>query len=176
MSPPAPSPSADDTGAAPAPPETGAAAATAEPRGLSRTGRALRLVACTVCLALLTFGTFFWDDFHFPFGPFRMYSTRNDPNGTIQVAILQGRTESQDWHDLPFHPDITGVNRAEVEGQIPLFEADPDRLSVIADAMAAQQPHLEPLTGVRLINRYHLLEERRLNGHRDDLIAVWEAP
>ena len=43
-----------------------------------------------VVLGLLLAGTVWGDDDAFPFGPFRMYSTRNDPNAPV-ISTRVGR-------------------------------------------------------------------------------------
>ena len=56
---------------------------------LSRAGRTTRTAAFAVGLALLLAGTAWGQDDHFPFGPFRMYSTADDPDGAVLSTYLQ---------------------------------------------------------------------------------------
>ena len=68
---------------------------------MSHHGRALRAFATVALIMSLLVGAAFGDDDHFPFGPMRMYSTRNDPNGTISVVELRAVTVTGDRIDLP---------------------------------------------------------------------------
>jgi hypothetical protein len=82
-------------------------------------------VAVAVLLAL-AIGTFWGDDEHFPFGPFRMYSIRNDPNGTINLTSVLGT--SIDGRELRIPLGSFGLRRAELDGQVWRF-ADGSRLA-----------------------------------------------
>ena len=75
-----------------------------------RNGVSLRLNVAVLLLA----GTFVGQDDDFPFGPFRMYSTRDDPDGTV----VSTRVEAVDTGGTLRVVDesSTGLKRAEVEG------------------------------------------------------------
>src|SRR6201999_1644697 len=62
---------------------------TTAPPPMSRRGVVTRLLAVVVGLALVIAGTVHGQDDDFPFGPFRMYSTRDDPNGAVRELRVQ---------------------------------------------------------------------------------------
>ena len=90
---------------------------------LSATGRRVRTAVSLVVLALVLAGTFVGQDDDFPFGPFRMYATRDDPDG----QVVSTRVEAVDTGGTLRVVDegSTGLKRAEVEGQVRRFLADP---------------------------------------------------
>jgi hypothetical protein len=143
-------------------------------RRLSPAGRAVRTVTTLVAAGLLTAGTFWGDDDAFPFGPFRMYSTSSNTTGAISVAAIQSRVEGGTWEPAPLTPRTVGMNRAEVEGQLPRLEADPSLLRHLADTYARLQPEQPPWAGVRLVRRSTVVVDRVPTGEvRETVLAEW---
>ena len=62
-------------------------------------------------LAALTAGTLVGQDHDFPFGPFRMYATRDDPNGTVVQAVVLARTSDDNGRSWSGPIDLTGASR-----------------------------------------------------------------
>jgi hypothetical protein len=133
----------------------------------------MRMGAIAAAVVMLVIGTFWGQDDHFPFGPFRMYSIRNKPDGQIRGAIVevvdaQGRTAA-----VEIRADEFGLRRAEVEGQLDRFERDPNLLRHLARAYE----QLNPATSVAVLRLYN--ETTRLSdGHRvgpttRTLVAQW---
>ena len=83
---------------------------------LNPAGRRSRLAAVVVVLALMLAGTVWGDDDAFPFGPFRMYSTRNDPNTPVISTRAVGLTAAGE--EVRLSGGQVGLRRAEFEGQI----------------------------------------------------------
>ena len=142
---------------------------------LSTTGRRVR-VAVTGALAAATLaGTLVGQDDDFPFGPFRMYSTRDDPNGTVvstrvEAVDATGRVRVVDER-------ATGLKRAEVEGQVGRFVADPALLGALSRAHARLQPDEPRLTEVRVVEQVHRLRDSRPTGEPTQRVVVrWRAP
>ncbi|WP_084516707.1 hypothetical protein [Microtetraspora niveoalba] len=140
---------------------------------LSGGGRAVRLVAAALCAALLVVGTFWGDDDAFPFGPFRMYSTSTPPNGNIHVMVLKARMPDGSWREVPLESVVVGVNRAEVEGRIPSFQAQPELVGRLVEAHDKLRPAEPRWTGARLVMRYLKLRERRFVGTEEKVVAEW---
>ena len=84
--------------------------------------RLVRGIATAVISVAIVTGIAIGDDEHFPFGPFRMYSTRNEPNGTVNVVKLVIETPDGDVSSLPVRR--LGLRPAEVNGQITRFADD----------------------------------------------------
>ncbi len=140
---------------------------------LSAAGVAARLAATAVGLLLITAGTVWGQDDHFPFGPFRMYSTSSAPDGPINVLRIDSHTESEGWQRASLTPASVGMNPAEVEGQLPRFVDQPDLLGKLASTHARLQPEDEPWTAMRLVRRQYVLVDRRPTDIRESVIAEW---
>ena len=140
---------------------------------LPRWARQLRVCAAVVVLALLTLGTVHGGDDDFPFGPMRMYATRDNPNGVVQQGVVQAVTRSGRVRDVT---NTTGApRRAELEGRMSEFAAHPSRFATVA---AAFLPHdnsvsRDPVVTVRLVRRGFPLRDGRSGPPVDVIIAIW---
>lgn len=142
---------------------------------LTVTGRRVRVVL-TLLLAVLTLaGTLVGQDDDFPFGPFRMYSTRDDPNGTVvstrvEAVDAAGRVRTVDERS-------TGLKRAEVEGQVARFRAQPELLGALSRAHARLRPDEPAFTQVRVVERVYQLRDSRPAGEPlERVVASWTGP
>lgn len=129
----------------------------------------------TLVIALLVLaGTFVGQDDDFPFGPFRMYATRDDPDGEVRAA----RVEAVDGSGQVRVVDerSTGLRRAEVEGQVQRFIAEPDTLGLLAQAHARLRPDESPLVEVRVVELSYVLQDSRPTGEQSErVVARWTA-
>ncbi|MEH0823776.1 MULTISPECIES: hypothetical protein [Micromonospora] len=140
---------------------------------LTARGRAVRLGATALGLALLIFGTVRGTDDDFPFGPFRMYSTSDPPNAPAPDTRVEGvdRTGAV----VPLGQEATGIRRAEIEGQQDRYAADPSLLRTVADAYAERHPGAPELVEVRIVVRWFGIQGGRPTGEWTDETAVrWE--
>lgn len=141
---------------------------------LSSRGRRLRLLVTVVAAVALLVGTVWGSDDDFPFGPFKMYSHTNSPDGIVG----SNRLEAVDTTGRRFKltDAATGLRRAEIEGQIPRFEVDPELLSGVAEAYASRHPDAPALVQIQIIRRRYRLEDHRPTGDVDERVVVtWEA-
>lgn len=142
---------------------------------LTPLGRRVR-GAITAAVALLVLaGTFVGQDDAFPFGPFRMYSTRDDPDG----RVVSTRVEAVDAAGVLRVVDerSTGLKRAEVEGQVARFRADPALLGALATAHRRLRPAEDPFVEVRVVEESYLLRDSRPTGRRTEQVVVrWTRP
>lgn len=141
---------------------------------LTTRGRAVRLGATAVGLALLLAGTLFGADDDFPFGPFRMYSTSDPPDAPAPDTRVEGvdRTGAV----VALGQDATGIRRAEIEGQQSRYAGDPALLRRVADAYAERHPGAPELVEVRIVVRWYDIQGGRPTGHWTDRTAVsWQA-
>ena len=105
---------------------------------LSPTGRRVRLAATGVVLALLLGGTLWGNDSEFPFGPFRMYSTRADPDRPVVSTSVVGVTADGD--EVRLSGGEVGLRRAEFEGQLDRLTEQPELLGLLQDVLATEEP------------------------------------
>jgi hypothetical protein len=142
---------------------------------LTALGRRLRLGASVAVVALLLAGTVHGEDDDFPFGPFRMYATRQRLDGRTSWYRVEAVTAQGDSVFVP--GAAYGLRRAELEGQLPRFVADPALLSELAVAHARRRPDDPALVELRLVKRSQQLADGRPAGEPvDEVVAVWSAP
>ena len=125
--------------------------------------------------ALLLAGTLVGQDDAFPFGPFRMYSTRDDPDGVVQGA----RVEAVDrgGRVLVVPDRATGLRRAEIEGQVSRFVADPALLGEVSRAHDRLHPDEPAYDLVRVVVTDTVLRDSRPTGVlREQVVATWRRP
>ncbi|MCX4474518.1 hypothetical protein OOK41_30130 [Micromonospora sp. NBC_01655] len=141
---------------------------------LTRRGRAIRLGATALGLAVLLAGTAWGSDDDFPFGPFRMYSTSDPPDAPAPDTRVEGVDRTGAVVDLG--QDATGIRRAEIEGQQSRYVAEPDRLRQVADAYAERHPDAAGLVEVRIVIRWYGIEAGRPTGRwADETVVSWRA-
>jgi hypothetical protein len=101
-----------------------------------------------------------------------MYSTRDDPNGTV----LSTRVEAvdADGRTLVVSDRATGMRRAEIEGQAARFRADPALLADISLAHDRLRPSEPAYVTVRIVEaRYRLRDSRPSGEVTDTVVASW---
>jgi hypothetical protein len=140
------------------------------PLRLSPAGRAWRLVAAAIVLALLLAGTLWGDDDEFPFGPFRMYSTRADPDAAVVSTRTVGLTAAGE--EIRLSGGEVGLRRAEFEGQLDRITEDPGLLGLLADAFAEAHPSAPELVSVQVVQRRFELVDGRQTGDYEDRVVV----
>ncbi|MFD2766806.1 hypothetical protein [Micromonospora eburnea] len=141
---------------------------------LTTRGRAVRLGATVLGLALLLAGTVRGTDDDFPFGPFRMYSTSDPPDAPAPDTRVEGvdRTGAV----VALDQNATGIRRAEIEGQQSRYVDDPTRLRRVAEAYAERHPAAPALVEVRIVVRWYDIQGGRPTGRWTDETAVrWQA-
>ncbi|HEX2058738.1 MAG TPA: hypothetical protein VHI71_10250 [Actinomycetota bacterium] len=135
-------------------------------------GMQARLAAALVVALLLVVGTFWGDDDNFPFGPFRMYSTKQELDGEVRAMEIRGLREDGVWVALPF--DDFGLRRADIEGQLGKLAQPPE--SVLA-AMAVAYERLgrgeEEIVALRLLERTIDVEDGMPAGDEVEIVATW---
>ena len=142
---------------------------------LTPAGRRGRLAAAGIVLALLLAGTVWGDDDEFPFGPFRMYSTRADPNAAVISTRTVGLTEAGE--EVRLSGGEVGLRRAEFEGQVPRIKEHPELLGLIADAFAEAHPSAPDLVSVQIVQRrFELVDGRRTGEHTDRVLVEYVLP
>jgi hypothetical protein len=142
---------------------------------LSRRGRAVRVVVTAIAAVLLLAGTLWGVDDDFPFGPFRMYATRDDPNGA--VTALRVEAVDATGRVLVLSDHATGLRRAEIEGQAGRLVADPALLGQLSLAHDRRHPSQPPYDLVRVVASHTLLHDSRPTGRTTSSVLVtWTRP
>jgi hypothetical protein len=137
---------------------------------LSATARLVRLAGAGVVVALLLVGAVWGDDDAFPFGPFRMYSTRANPNAPVISTRVVGLTAA--GAEIRLSGGQVGLRRAEFEGQLPRIKAHPELLGLLADSFAAKHPTAEGLVEVQVVQRRFRLSGGKPTDAFSDTVLV----
>jgi hypothetical protein len=141
---------------------------------LTTRGRALRALVTLLGAALLLAGTLWWQDDHFPFGPFRMYAGVTPPNEPAPDTRVEGVDTT--GRVVVLTERNSGIRRAELEGQQGRYEAEPALLREIGTAYAGRNPGAPALVEVRIVIRWYGIERGRPTGrYRDETVARWRA-
>ena len=98
-------------------------------------------------------------DDHFPFGPHRMFSTRNELNGRVNSAQLTFTFADGTVRPIAIDSHTVGLRRAEVEGLEDRFVARPQLLSHLADVYESFNPSEPEIVAAELIERTTDLEQ-----------------
>lgn len=141
---------------------------------LSRAGKATRLGIAGAVVAVTVLGTVHGQDDWFPFGPFRMYSTRDSTHAPVKSTLMQGLTAT--GQRITINGTETGLRRAEVEGQLGRFERDPKLLATVADAYQRRHAGAQ-LTAIEIVVRNYGLHDGAATGaYTQKLLARWSRP
>lgn len=141
--------------------------------GLSPAGRRGRFAAAAVVLALLLAGSVWGDDSEFPFGPFRMYSTRADPDAPVVSTRVVGLTAA--GAEVRLSGGEVGLRRAEFEGQLPRLVADPSLLGLVAGSYQDRHPDRPDLVSVEVVQRRFELRDGETTGaYTDDVLVSFD--
>ena len=124
-----------------------------------------------VSAVLLLVGTFHGTDDDFPFGPFRMYATADDPNGAVLSARLEAVTTEGTVVRVS-EGDI-GMRRAEYEGQ--LDRVTPAVLGDLAAVHTRRRPDAPRWVELRLLRDAFHLKNGRPGTTTTRVLATWRA-
>ena len=141
---------------------------------LSPRGRRLRAIVTVVAVALLLRGTFFGSDHDFPFGPLHMYSRYYPATGVVTSTSVQATNAN--GHNVFVTQADTGIARGDVEGELPAYEADPNRLGSLAAAFHRRHPLASPFVSMRIVQHRWQLRDRAVVGTSDVTLVSWTAP
>jgi hypothetical protein len=138
---------------------------------LSTAGKVARLGIAAAVLVITLLGTIHGTDDWFPFGPFKMYASRDSTKAPVKSTLMQGITPA--GKRITINGTETGLRRAEVEGQLGRFERNPALLATVADAY--QRRHNgATLAAVEIVVRNYGLRGGAATGHyTQKLLARW---
>lgn len=132
----------------------------------------MRVAVTLLAGALLLLGTLRGDDDAFPFGPFSMYSSARNLDEPVGDTRLYGIDQAGE--ELLLLQSLTGLRRAEIEGQLPRFTADPSLLALVAKAYERRNPEEPPLRQVQILVRWNELRDGQPTGRTwDEVVTTW---
>ncbi|HEX8346306.1 MAG TPA: hypothetical protein VF657_16430 [Actinoplanes sp.] len=141
---------------------------------LSERGRTVRVAVTALGAVLLLAGTLWGQDDHFPFGPFRMYSTAPGPDEPAPDTLVEGVDSS--GRTVVLTEANSGIRRAEIEGRQQGYVDDPASLRQVAAAYADRSPGAPRLVEVRIVIHWEGIRDSRPTGtSTDEVIARWVA-
>jgi hypothetical protein len=140
---------------------------------LSQRGRQARIAVTVVGIALLLSGTFFGSDHDFPFGPLHMYSHYYPATGIVTSTSVQATNAN--GHSVYVTQGDTGIARGDIEGELPAYEADPDRLGTLAAAFHQRHPTASPFVSMRIVQKQWHLKDRAVVGTSLVTLVTWNA-
>jgi hypothetical protein len=142
---------------------------------LTTSGRRVRAAGFVLGLALLVAGTVAGQDDHFPFGPFRMYSTADDPDGRVLSTYLQAVDADGVVVDRVGEAHI-GLRRAEYEGQLSRVVERPEVLAELAEVFSVRHPDRPEWVELSVVQTAYELVDGVPQGETAEVLATWTAP
>lgn len=128
---------------------SGSTPGAAGPIRLSRTGRYWRLGAAALAVALLLAGSAWGQDDAFPFGPMKMFATRQRLDGATSWYDIDGVTADGEVVDIPMAE--LGLRRAELEGQMDRLVDDPTLIGLLLPVYERRHPGADTLVELRVV-------------------------
>jgi len=139
---------------------------------LGPAARLARLVVAGTVLLVIAVGSIWGTDASFPFGPWKMYSTRADPDQPVISTRVVGLTAA--GAEVKLSGGQVGLRRAEFEGQLPRIEAHPELLGLLADSYLDSHPAAPDLVSVEVVQRrYELRSGQQTGEYSDDVVVVF---
>lgn len=138
---------------------------------MSGRGRTWRVCASAAVAAALVAGSAWGQDDHFPFGPFRMYSTTTRD----EVTVLRFYAVDAEGIARQLRSQDFGLRPAEIHGQIARFDDRAVLLAHLADAYGRQNPQAPPLQELTLAYGIHRLDDDgRPVSFDEETLATWQ--
>lgn len=127
---------------------------------LGKRSKAVRNAAVLVVAVLLLAGSWKGEDDNFPFGPLRMYSTKQQLNGEVRGLQLWGMGRDRAWSLLAI--EDFGLRRADLEGQLGKLAGDPDvLLAKLEETYRRLHDGTFPFAAIQLRHSVHQLRDGR---------------
>ncbi|MCA0179250.1 MAG: hypothetical protein LCH77_06575 [Actinobacteria bacterium] len=138
---------------------------------LSAPALAWRLVVGLAATTMVVLGTAVGNDRWWPFAPMSQYAFLVHNDGVINSPFMQARTTDGDIVGVALSGTGVGLERSEMEGQLPAFVRDPSLMQALAILHARRAPDQPRYTAIFLRNRQTSLDGQRTQKIID--IATW---
>ena len=79
---------------------------------------------------------------------------------TAPINVARAEVVDANGRTVELTPDNSGVRRAEIEGQLDRFRAEPGRLASLAEAYRTHNPQAPHVTAVRVLLRHNEYNRR----------------
>ncbi|MDQ3963258.1 MAG: hypothetical protein M3277_04995 [Actinomycetota bacterium] len=150
---------------------------------MDRPGRSVRLLVPAVVAIFLVLGTWKGQDDNFPFGPFRMYSTKQELDGEVRSLQLWGlyrcgtaepaAQRIGEWTNLDIEENFA-LRRADLEGQLGKLAVEPTvLLSELERTYRRLHPGGFPFDALQLRDRIYDLEDGKAISERFRILGTW---
>lgn len=119
-------------------------------------------------------GTAIGNDHWWPFAPMSQYAflVANGQAGIVNSPFMEARLPDGTLERVSLSAQGLGIERSEIEGQLPSFIRDPSRMQAIAILRARRQPDAPRYTAIYLRNRQTRLDADRTEKIID--LASWQ--
>jgi hypothetical protein len=142
-------------------------------RRVGRGGAAVRLAALAVGVVLVVHGTVLGNDVQWPFAPMSQFAFRVGTNDAIRSLYLSARDVDGQQFVVPLSPPNLGIGRAEVEGQLPAIQRDPELLKDLIEPYPRLHPGAPALKQVWLRQKVTILHHGRPDGEYLETLVGW---
>jgi hypothetical protein len=141
---------------------------------LSRTALGWRIAFSALLVGLAVNGSVRGNDVQWPFAPMSQFAFGVNLDGDIRSTSIEADTTAGTTVRVPLTVNGVGLGRAEVEGQLPRFVADPSLLQHIAVAAARRHPDQPRYTRLRLEQEVSDLQDGEVVSTTTVLLATWD--
>jgi hypothetical protein len=131
----------------------------------------VRGAAAGIVLAGVVAGNLWGTDDHFPFAPFRMYSTTSPDDGSVSTVKLEVTTTGGRTTEVS--TDALGLRRAEILGRADALRERPRLLGDLVAEHGSSIGGLDRVREVRLFLGIHQLGGGRPVSYREETLARW---
>ena len=145
------------------------------PLALRPASMAWRALAVALCLGVLLTGGLTRSNDLFPFGVLDQFSYGVDPEGEVRSTCLRGHRDGEEPFEISFGRPV-GIERADVENNLPAIEADPQLLAPLAATYDARHPDRAPLDALVLCQEVTQLVDGAAGEVEFVELVRWEAP
>lgn len=134
---------------------------------------AWRLGVTALVVAGVSAGTLVGDDRWWPFAPMSQYAFLvREQGGVISSPYLEATTVDGEDVRVQLDREHLGMERSEIEGQLPSLARDPSLLQAVAVLHSRRQPDQPRWSQVRLMDDRRTLGEHPT--HEQVLLARWD--
>ena len=137
---------------------------------LTRRQKLLRSSILGAFALALLWGTAWGNDVHFPFGPFRMYSTSTRD----RIFVMEFHAVTTSGAEVQLPPSAFGMRRAEFDGQRERIISSPELLDAVVESYERARPDGPDLAELDIVYVVYDLVDDRPVFAEEQVLATWE--